>query len=116
MSNLSYEKQFAQWIELRELFKQAKRNKDYQSVINTGLKIIELGERTPKLGIMFPLFEKDIADAHLKTGNAPLSIFYYQKAIESYKKYRATQKLRNPNDFLSDIEKIQKKLDKLKQA
>ncbi len=114
MSDQSFEKQFAQWLKLRGHFKQVKRNKDYQSVIDTGLKIIDLGKRTPKLGIMTALFERDIAEAYMKLGNASQAIVYFEKAIKSFKKYRTSQKLRDPNDFISDIETIQKKLNKLK--
>lgn len=114
MSKASYEEQFAQWNELRGHFKRAKSNKDYQSVINTGLKIIELGESVPKLGIMTALFERDTADAYLKTGNISLATLYYEKAVKSFEKYRVTQRLHNPDDFLSDIEAVQKKLNKLK--
>ncbi len=114
MNDQSFEKQSAQWLKLREHFQQVKRNKDYQSVIDTGLKIIDLDKRTPELGIMTALFERDIAEAYMKLGDTSKSIVYFEKAIESFKKYRASQKLHDPDDFLSDIETIQKKLNKLK--
>lgn len=55
-----------QWIEYRAAYRAAKRERDYQAVIDIGSKIIAFADAAPDLKIHVPTFEKGIADARAK--------------------------------------------------
>ena len=105
---------FEQWQELRKSHKEAKRAKDHRVVIKIGAEIIELAGRAPFIGIFVAVFQKDAGDAYVKLDDAPAAIVHYGQAIKSFEAHRASGNLRTPDDFLADIEKLQKKLAKLK--
>ena len=105
---------FNRWQKLRKNHKEAKRAKDHLAVIKIGADIIELAGRAPFIEIFEALFQKDMADAFVKLDDAPAAIVHYEHAIKLFEAHRAAGKLRNPDDFLTDIEKLQKKLAKLK--
>ena len=104
---------FQNWISLRAKFRSAKREKDHPAIIAIGMDVIALSERASFIGIVNALFEYDIAEAHIKSGDTLAAVKYYRRSLDSFQVFRSTKKLRNPDDFLSDIEKIQKKLMKL---
>ena len=107
------DKLFSRWISLRGKFRSAKREKDYCAIISTCNEILELNERARFIGIMKALFEYEIAEAHKKLDDTKLAIKYYKLAVKSFEVYRSEKPLNKPDDFLSDIQKIQKKLTKL---
>ena len=107
---------FNRWQELRKSHKEAKRAKDHRAVIKIGAEIIELAGRAPFIGILVAVFQKDAGDAYVKLDDAPTAIVSYGQAIQSFEAHRAAGQLRSPDDFLADIEKLQKKLAKLKTA
>jgi hypothetical protein len=104
---------FNQWITLRDSQKTAKREKNYQTVIELSDKIISISKKSPDIGIMVAFFQRDIADAYMKLNDEKSAAKYCKLAIASFEKYRAKAKLSKPDDFLSDIATLQKKLDKL---
>ena len=107
---------FNQWLELRNSHTTAKRNKDFQAVIDLSKKIIAHSIKAPEIRIMAALFHKDIADSYVRLNDTPSAIAACREAIASFKHYRATERLSKPDDFLSDIEKLQKKLEKLENS
>jgi putative heme degradation protein len=115
MKKSKEEELFDKWLELREQHGKAKREKDYTAIIEVSEKIITHSKQAPDIRIMDAVFERDIADAYIKMGNVPSAVTFYKRAVKSFETYRATNKLRDPGDFLSEIEKIQKKLLKLEQ-
>jgi tetratricopeptide (TPR) repeat protein len=109
-------KEFKAWLALRERFIKAKREKNYKSVIELGNRIIAIAKSAPTIGIFVPSFEYDIAEAYNKQQEFSSSLEYYKRSMKSFEKYRATAKLHNPDDCLSDIAKIKRKISKLEQS
>ena len=101
------------WQELRGNFRSAKKEKQYEKVINIATKIIVLDTEATFIGIGVPLFEKDIADAYLKLDQKDKAIEHYQTAIAGFKSDHEKYKKTNPDYCLKDIEQIEKKLKKL---
>ena len=63
------DKLFDQWIKLRENFRLAKKNKEYQRMIDIGKQIIKLDSKAKFIGITTELFENDITKATGKINN-----------------------------------------------
>jgi tetratricopeptide (TPR) repeat protein len=105
---------FEKWKMLRNSMKEAKRNKDYVEVINTCELIKILDKEAKFLKILVPLIDKEIGDSYSKLGNKEEAIHYYELAIMGYLKHRKNNKLNKKTDFLNEIEKLEKKIDKLK--
>ena len=112
-SELAKRKHFEQWLKLRDCHRFAKREKDYRKVINTGKDILKLSKKSPEIRIVDALFLHDIADAHIKLGNKQFAIKYLKEAIRAFEIYRATSRLRSSDDFLIDVERLKKKLNKI---
>lgn len=104
---------FNQWQELREQYRQCKKNKDYSNVIHYCEQIIELDKKAKFIEIMVPLFEKDTGDAYLKCGNRHMARKHFILAVNGFKEYRKNNALSSPDDWLKDIERLQKKIDKI---
>jgi hypothetical protein len=97
------------WQKLRESFNIAKKEKNLQSIIKIGESIIELDAEAKFLKILVPLFEKDIAGAYLKLDQKLEAIAHYQAALAGYK----ADQSKNPNSWVKDIDRLEKKIDKL---
>jgi len=103
---------FNTWLKLHDKYRQAKKNKDLKEIINYCEQIIELDLKAKSIKIMVPIFQKDLGDAYAKLGNNELAKNYYLYAIEGLKKKRESP-LNKPDDWLKDIEVLQKKINKL---
>lgn len=110
---MSDNKSFACWIDLRQKYRLAKKNKDYLKIISYSNQIIELSQKDSSIGIMVPLFEYDIAESYSKLGDNENALKYYIFSKNHFISYRATHQLSKPEDFLSYITKIDKKIGKL---
>jgi hypothetical protein len=108
--NGTYEKHFKRWLVLREEHRKAKRDKEYREIIRVGAEILELSRQCPTIGIVSALFLCDTADAYTKLDDIPNAIAQYKMAVASLENYRRTAKLRDPDDFLADLERWRKKL------
>ena len=113
MKESDYDVLFNKWIELRNQYDKLKLEKNYRGIIEVSEKIIGLSKKAPDIGIMVAIFEQSIAEAYVKLEDVPSAIIYYKAAKKSFEEYRATKRLRSPDDYLSCVEKIQKKLAKL---
>ncbi len=98
---------------LREKLNKADRKKDYYTVVEACLEIIELDKRAKPLNILVFLYHKDLGEAYLK-------LLEYEKAVECLNtaragliKYRATQKLKYPEDWLNELYNIEKLIHKI---
>lgn len=107
------EKKFQEWLVLREKYRAFKREKDWEGLIAVCQLIIELDSEAKFISIMTPLFYKDMAKAFQKLGQNNQALKYYQMAKERFLKYRAENKLNQPDDWLKDISIIEKKILKL---
>jgi tetratricopeptide (TPR) repeat protein len=105
--------EFLEWTLLREKFREAKRDKNYQQIIDTCHSIIKLDERARFIEIMTPLFYKDAGRAYLKLGEKQKALHHFQTAKSQFIEYRHNHKLSHPDDWLRDINFIEKTIQKL---
>ena len=109
------EKTFRNWLHLRDTFKRSKKSKDWQNVICTCNKIIQLANQANFICIMTPLFYKELANAYEKTGDIDNSLKYYYLAKEDFIRYRNNNTLSKPTDWLVEIQRIDRRINKLSQ-
>jgi hypothetical protein len=113
MSKQWDDKKFEEWLSLREQFQDAKRSKNYDQTIKVGLSILSFEKTAKFIGIMTPLFHRDLGNAYLKNDNTVKALEHYRTAHFEFIEYRKTQKLSKPNDWLKDIETLNKKINKI---
>jgi hypothetical protein len=104
---------FQEWIKLRESFKANKRQKNWGSVINICEEIIQLDSKAKFIHIMTPLFYKELANAYEKINDIDNSLRFYEISRGLFIDYRSNNKLKNPNDWIDEITKIEKRMDAL---
>lgn len=110
----SWEKRHKRWIELRAEFQAHKREKEWASVVKACEKIVKYAEKNPDLSIVTWLFMKHRANALEKQDLLEKAIQGFEDAIRGCEHYRATESLREPDDFLKDIGIMQRKIEQLK--
>jgi hypothetical protein len=105
-------KQEAELKALRDKLNRAERKKDYPTVVEACLEIIALDQRAKSLNIMACLYHKDMGKAYLK-------LLEYEKAVASLRaahagltEYRATKRLKFPDDWLNELKAIEKLIQK----
>lgn len=101
------------WLALREEFRAAKRAKDWERVVAACDAILQHSAANRKLSIVDWLFAKDRAVALARMNRHQEAIDWYRRAIAGCKKYRATQRLREPDDFLKHVEMMEKRIASL---
>jgi hypothetical protein len=106
-------KEFKTWLKLRDKFGDYKRKHDWTRVVSVCNEIIQLDKENKFIGIMVPLFYKDMAYAYEKMEEINNALNYYQLAKDGFLKYRSEQKLSKPDDWLDTIAIIDKKIGKL---
>jgi len=106
-------KRVAELKALRDKLNLAEHRKEYAIVVEACLEIIALDARAKSLNIMAFLYHKDLGEAYVK-------LHEYEKAKESLitardglLKYRATQKLKFPDDWLHELKGIEKLIHKI---
>ncbi len=112
-NNKLNEKLFNKWITLREQYRYSKKDKDYNTIISISEQIIELDKTAKFIKIMVPLFHKDIGEANMKKGNTEEGKKSFQLAVDGFKQYRNDNRLNKPDDWLKDIEKLERKIKKI---
>lgn len=108
------QKKFDHWQALRSSFKEAKKEKDFEKVIRICKEIITLDAEAAFICIMKPLFYKEIGSAYLKLDNKELAANNLETARDEFINYRKTNPLNKPDDWLKDIEALNKKIEKLR--
>lgn len=101
---------------LRETLNNATRRRDYEAAAQACLDIIALDARTKGLNIMVCLYHKDLGEAYLR-------LLEYEKAHASFKtahaglvQFRATQRLKFPEDWLNELKAIERLIDKVERV
>ena len=107
------EEAFSRWQTLRKELKQYKRAKEYKNIIDTAKEIIEISKRAESIKIMEPLFYKEIGMAHEKMGEKNEAIENYRLAAEGFAAHRKFNEVNKSDDFLKDIQSLEKKIRKL---
>lgn len=109
-------KQKAELDDLRDKLNKAVRRKDWEAAAEACRGIIALDARAKGLNIMVCLYHKDLGEAYLK-------LLEYEKAHESFKtaydglvEYRATHKLKYPEDWLNELKVIERLIDKVERV
>jgi hypothetical protein len=105
---------FKKWLHLRTDFKNNKKNKKWTHVINNCNDIIQLDSDAKFIGIMIPIFYKEMASAYAKINDITNALKFYSLAREAFINYRTTTALRNPDDWVADIDGIDKRISKLR--
>lgn len=108
MTNQWNDALFENFVQLRNAFRAAKKEKNYQGVLSVGLNILELDKRATFLKIATPIFQKDMADACIKLGDINSAIEYLLAAKAGFEERR-----NGSDDWQKDIELINKKLVKV---
>lgn len=98
---------------LREKLNKAERKKDYYTVVEACLEIIALDQRAKSLNIMACLYHKDLGEGYLKLLEYEKAVECLNTAREGLIKYRATQKLKYPEDWLNEIYAIEKLISRI---
>lgn len=109
------DEEFDRWLQLRTSLKEAKRKKDYLEVINIAENIIQLDKIAKPIGIMIPIFYKEIGEAYYKLGNMEQSYIYFQQSITGFNEYRLTHQLNKPEDWIKEISILTNKVMKIKE-
>ncbi len=106
-------KRVAELKALRDRLNGAEHRKEYALVVEACLEIIALDARAKPLNIMVFLYHKDLGEAYVK-------LHEYEKALSSLNtarggllEYRATQKLKFPEDWLHELKVIEKLILKI---
>jgi hypothetical protein len=107
------ESKFQKWLALREDFRSHKRDHCWEALIVTGEQIIDLAEDAKFIGIMVPLFQKDIGYAWQKLGDVDRAVHFYNLAKSGLLKYRAEEKLYKLDDWLDTIGVIDRKIGRM---
>ena len=105
---------FDEWLSLRKRIADAKRDKDYGKVVELGMAVLSLDKRAKFIGVMTPLFHKEIGNAYLKLKDYANAIRYLEIAQDDFVEYRRENKLRHPDDWLKDVNSLEKIIRKIK--
>lgn len=105
---------FQKWLHLRTDFKNNKKNKKWINLVNNCNDIIQLSSKAKFIGIMIPIFYKEAANAYEKINDITNALKFYSLAKEAFINYRATNALKNRNDWLADIDIIDKRISRLR--
>ncbi len=98
---------------LRDKLNHAERRKDYPAVVEACLEIIALDARAKSLNIMACLYHKDLGKAYLKLLEYEKAVASLNAAREGLVKYRATKKLKFPDDWLNELKAIEKRIGRI---
>lgn len=104
---------FKKWLQLRTDLRKSKKNKNWAGVIKSCNHIIQLDLDAKFIGIVIPLFYKEMASSYTKMGENANALKSYLRAKDEFIKYRINNALKNPSDWLSDISAIDKHIVKL---
>jgi hypothetical protein len=98
---------------LRDKLNHAERRKDYPAVVEACLEIIALDARVKSLNIMACLYHKDMGKAYLKLLEYEKAVASLNTAREGLIEYRATKKLKFPEDWLNELKAIEKLIHRI---
>jgi hypothetical protein len=113
MNNKFDQKLFDEWLSLRKQLAEAKHSKNHENIIKLCLAILSLNDRAKFIKIMTPLFYKEIANSYLKLNDYANALHYLETARDDFIAYRQNNNLDNPDDWLKDINTLEKDIDKI---
>jgi len=111
--NKDFDRYFKKWTKLRGEFDQAKREKNFQRIIDVSNLIKKLDAEEKESDIFVPLFDKAIADAYLKLEEKDKAIKHYQAALSGFIAEHKKNKANDPDSWTKEISRLEKTLAKL---
>ncbi len=97
---------------LRERLNKAMRRKDYPLAEDTCHAILALDALDKSLNIMACLYHKDLGEIYLKLLEYDKAIASLNAAREGLIEYRATKKLKFPDDWLNELKAIDRLIER----
>lgn len=107
-------KKIAEWEALREKLNKATRKNDRDLIIELCHEIIKLGNKEKFLNIKVFLFYKDLGEVYFKQEDYKNALDNFNIAKEGLLKYRATERLKFPEDWLNELRMIDKFIAKIR--
>jgi len=101
------------WEDLKKRLTKAEKNRDWEQVIELSREAIALDAKDRTLNIKPFLFYSDIGECYFKLKEYKLSLENFEKAKELVIKFRATEKLKYPEDWLAELRTIEKFIGKI---
>jgi hypothetical protein len=98
---------------LRDKLNLAVHRKEYAIAVEVCLEIIALDKRAKSLNIMVCLYHKDLGEAYLKLLEYEKAVASFTTAREGLIEYRATKKLKFPDDWLNELKAIDKLIERV---
>ncbi|MDY0009458.1 MAG: hypothetical protein RBS08_07110 [Bdellovibrionales bacterium] len=113
MSRSENRKHVHELAALRETLNKAIRKKDYPLAEETCHAILALDARDKSLNIMTCLYHKDLGEIYLKLLEYDKAIAFLNTAREGLVEYRATKKLKFPDDWLNELKAIDRLIQRI---
>ena len=106
-------KQIAELKALREKLNDALHRKQYDIAVAACEEIIALDARAKSLNIMVWLYHKDLGEAYLRLLEYEKAVECVNTAREGLIEYRATKKLKFPEDWLNELKAIDRLIERI---
>lgn len=106
-------KNIKEWESLKKQLTKAEKNRDWELVIELSRAAIALDAKDRTLNIKPFLFYSDIGECYFKMKEYKIALENFEKAKELAVKFRATEKLKYPEDWLAEIRTIDKYIGKI---
>ena len=106
-------KTIAVWEDLKKRINKAAKKRDFEEMIALSHEAIRLGNKEKSLNIKVFLFYKDIGEIYFKTKDYKQALENFRIAREGLLEYRATQKLKFPEDWLAELANIDRFIEKI---
>jgi hypothetical protein len=103
VTDQDFDRGMTRWNELRKQLAEANAAKDHLEVVRVCDEIVAFATANPRIRVVEFLFHKRAAKSLEALGWLPAAIARIDQAIAGCKHYRATAKLREPDDFLRDV-------------
>jgi tetratricopeptide (TPR) repeat protein len=101
------------WEDLKKQLTKAEKHRDWELVIELSRAAIALDAKDRTLNIKPFLFYSDIGECYFKMKEYKQALENFEKAKELAVKFRATEKLKYPEDWLAEIRTIDKFIGKI---
>lgn len=101
------------WEELKKQLTKAGKNRDFELVIQLSREAIALDKKDRTLNIKPFLFYSDIGECYFKMKEYKLALENFETAKEMLIHFRATEKLKYPEDWLAELATIEKFIGKI---
>lgn len=113
MARSDNKKQQAELAALRKKLNDAERRKEYDIVVEACEEIIALDKRAKPLKILAFLYHKDMAQAYMRLLEYEKALACLHTAREGLLKWRATEKLKYPEDWLAELKVIERLMHRI---